>query len=172
MKKSAGSAAIAALGALAGAAALFAAAATGHAGILDGIMKKTPSAAAKAAGVTETPDAVRIPLKALDSGKALFLSMETNGAQVRYFVLRDGNGKVRAALDACDVCFRSNKGYRQEGDRMVCVNCGQTFPSDRIGETKGGCNPHPLAHREISGAMIVAKSDLAAGARYFPGKRR
>ena len=172
MKKPAGNTMVSGFGALIGAAALYAMAATGHAGMLYGILKKIPSSVAKAAGVTETPDAVRIPLKAIDSGKALFLSMESNGAQVRYFVLRDGNGKVRAALDACDVCFRSNKGYRQEGDRMVCVNCGQTFPSDRIGERKGGCNPHPLAHREESGAMVVAKSDLAAGARYFPGKRQ
>lgn len=172
MKKSTGKTMVAGFGALIGAAAVLAMTAAGHAGMLDGLWKKSPSAAAKAAGVTETPDAVRIPLKALDSGKALFLSMETNGAQLHYFVLRDGNGKYRAALDACDVCFRANRGYRQEGDRMVCVNCGQTFPSDRIGERKGGCNPHPLAHREESGSMVVAKSDLEAGARYFPGKRK
>lgn len=154
------------------AAAFLAVAAAGHSGPLDGIWKKTPAAAAKAAGVTETPDAVRIPLKALDAGKALFLSMESNGRQLHYFVLRSGDGKYRAALDACDVCFRSNKGYRQEGDRMVCNNCGQVFRSDRVGEKKGGCNPHPLAHREEAGQMVIAKSDLAAGSGYFQGTRQ
>jgi uncharacterized membrane protein len=148
------------------------AAAAGHTGALDGLWKKSPAGAAKAAGVTETADAVRIPLKALDSGKALFLAMESGGRQYHYFALRSGDGKYRSALDACDVCFRANLGYRQEADRMVCNNCGMKFAADKIGEKKGGCNPHPLAHRQEAGFMIIAKSDIAAGKDYFPGERK
>ncbi|MBP2675839.1 MAG: hypothetical protein H6Q84_2679 [Deltaproteobacteria bacterium] len=151
---------------------LAAAAAAAHAGVFDGLTKKSPADAAKAAGVTETADAVRIPLKALDSGKALFLAMESGGRQFHYFALRSGDGKYRSALDACDVCFRANLGYRQEADRMVCNNCGMKFAADKIGEKKGGCNPHPLAHREEAGFMVIAKSDIAAGKDYFPGKRK
>jgi uncharacterized membrane protein len=142
------------------------------AGVFDGLFRKSPAEISKAAGVAETAGAVRIPLKSLDSGKALFLSMEAEGRQVHYFALKSPDGAYRAALDACDVCFRANKGYRQEGDRMVCNNCGQTFPLDKIGEVKGGCNPHPLAHKEEAGIMVIAKSDIAAGREYFAGKRQ
>jgi uncharacterized membrane protein len=140
-------------------------------GVLDGLLKKSPAEIGKAAGVVETTDAVRIPLKAIDSGKALFLSMESEGRQVHYFALKSRDGAYRAALDACDVCFKSNRGYRQEGDLMVCNNCGQTFPSNRIGEIKGGCNPHPLA-RGIEGRyLVIGKAGIVAGKDYFAGKR-
>lgn len=146
-------------------------AAAGHAGLFDGILKKSPADAAKAAGVKESADTVSIPLSALDSGKALFLSLESAGRQLHYFALRSSDGKYRAALDACDVCFRTNRGYRQEGEQMVCNNCNQKFACDKIGDVKGGCNPHPLAHKEEAGYMIIRKSDIAAGKEYFARKR-
>ena len=142
-----------------------------YSGVLDGLFKKSPAESAKAAGVVETTDAVRIPLKGLDSGKVLFLSMESDGRQLYYFALKSRDGAYRAALDACDVCYRTNRGYRQEGDQMVCNNCGQKFAGDKIGEVKGGCNPHPLA-RGIEGQYLtIRKADIVAGKDYFARKR-
>jgi uncharacterized membrane protein len=141
------------------------------AGVLGDLFRKSPAERAKAAGVVETADAVKIPLTALDSGKALFLSLESEGRTLYYFALKSGNGAYRAALDACDVCFRTNRGYRQEGDQMVCNNCGQKFACDKIGEVKGGCNPHPLAHKENAGVMVIRKGDIVAGKEYFARKR-
>ena len=141
------------------------------AGVLDGIFRKSPAESAKAAGVVETADSVKIPLKSLDSGKALLLSLESEGRQIYYFALKSRDGAYRAALDACDVCFQSNRGYRQEGDLMVCNNCGQTFPSNRIGEIKGGCNPHPLARRIEGQYLVIGKADIVAGKDYFARKR-
>jgi uncharacterized membrane protein len=141
------------------------------AGVLDGLFKKSPAEIAKAAGVVETADAVKIPLKTLDSGKALFLSVESEGRQMHYFTLKSRDGAYRAALDACDVCFKSNRGYRQEGDLMVCNNCGQSFPSDRIGEIKGGCNPHPLARRVEGQYLVIGKADIVSRNDYFARKR-
>ena len=140
-------------------------------GVFGDLFGKSPSRSGKAAGVTETPEAVKIPLKTLDSGKALFLSLESEGRQLYYFALRSPDGAYRAALDTCDVCFRTNRGYRQEGDRMVCNNCGQKFACDKVGEVKGGCNPHPLAHKETAGFMVIRKADIAAGKEYFARKR-
>ena len=138
-----------------------------QAGMLDGLLKKTPADIAKSAGVVETADAVKIPLNALNSGKALFLQQDLGGRQVHFFALKSSDGKYRAAFDACDVCFRTNRGYRQEGDLMVCNNCGQEFPSARIGEVKGGCNPHPLARKVEGQFLLIGKGDLAAGKDYF-----
>lgn len=142
-----------------------------QADLFGGLFKKSPAEAAKAAGVVEIADQVTIPLKSLDSGKALFLQTESAGRKLYYFALKSADGKHRAALDACDVCFRMNRGYRQEGDLMVCNQCGQTFPSNRIGDVKGGCNPHPLANRIEGGQMVIRKSDIVAGKDYFARKR-
>lgn len=140
-------------------------------GVFSGLFKKSPAEIAKAAGVVETADAVKIPLKALDSGQAFFLSLESDGRQLYYFALKSRDGAYRAALDACDVCYRTNRGYRQEGDLMVCNKCGQAFPSNRIGEIKGGCNPHPLA-RGIEGQdLVIRKADILAREDYFARKR-
>ena len=142
-----------------------------YSGVLSDLFKKSPAESAKASGVVETADVVRIPLKALDSGKALFLSLESDGRPLYYFALKSPDGAYRAALDACDVCFQSNRGYRQEGDQMVCNNCGQKFDCNKIGVIKGGCNPHPLAHKEEAGVMVIRKSDIVAGKEYFARKR-
>jgi len=142
-----------------------------YSGVFSGLFKESPAERAKAAGVVETADAVKIPLKALDSGKALFLSLESEGRPLYYFALKSRDGAYRAALDACDVCFKSNRGYRQEGDLMVCNNCGQTFPSNRVAEVKGGCNPHPLA-REIDGRyLVIKKADIGSRIDYFARNR-
>jgi uncharacterized membrane protein len=142
-----------------------------YSGVFSDLFKKTPAESAKAAGVVETADAVRIPLKTLDSGKALFLSLDSDGRRLYYFALKSQDGAYRAALDTCDVCFRTNRGYRQEGDQMVCNNCGQKFACDKIGDVKGGCNPHPLAHKEEAGVMVIRKADIVAGKEYFARKR-
>lgn len=142
-----------------------------YSGVFGDLFKKSLAEIAKAGGVVETPDAVRIPLKTLDSGKALFLSLESEGRQLYYFALKSRDGAYRAALDACDVCFRTNRGYRQEGDQMVCNNCGQKFACDKIGEVKGGCNPHPLAKTIEGRVLVVKKADIVAGKEYFARKR-
>lgn len=142
-----------------------------NAGLLDGIFRKSTAEIAKSAGVVETADEVKIPLDALNPGKALFLRHEIEGRQLHYFALKTSDGAYRAAFDACDVCFRMNRGYRQEGDMMICNNCGQAFPSNRIGDAKGGCNPHPLPRKVEGQHLVIKKSDIAAGKDYFQRKR-
>lgn len=135
------------------------------------LFKQTPAEVARASGVEETADEVRIPLRSLDPGKAIFLQANLAGVEIHYFVLKSSDGVYRAAYDACDVCFRANRGYRQEGDLMVCNNCGQSFPSVKVNEVKGGCNPSPLARTVDGEHLLIRKADLAAGGPYFPGKR-
>src|SRR3990172_12584561 len=102
------------------------------AGWLGGIFPKTPAEIAKSAGVVETVNTVKIPLKALDSGKALFLRQEVDGRQLYYFALKSSDGAYRAAFDACDGCFRTNLGYRQKGDWIMCNKCEVEFHPERI----------------------------------------
>ena len=108
------------------------------------------------------------PEKTFADGKAHFYEYKTEeGITIKYFIIKSSDGVIRAAFDACDVCWREGKGYMQKGDFMVCRNCGQRFASVRVNEVKGGCNPGPLV-REIKGGNLVIKvGDLLEGKRYF-----
>ena len=110
---------------------------------------------------------VRIPLSQVSDGKAHHFSFEDQGVELKFFVVKSSDGVVRAAFDACDVCFREKKGYSQDKDFMVCNNCGMRFHSSRINEVEGGCNPSPLARKIDGNALIITTSDLAAGKRFF-----
>jgi uncharacterized membrane protein len=102
-----------------------------------------------------------------NDGEAKYFQQEFDGGTVRYFLVQSNDGTVRAAFDACDVCYRAGLGYRQEGGAMVCNNCGQVFPSERINIEKGGCNPAPL-EREFRGTNIVLNlDDVERGLFYF-----
>ena len=110
---------------------------------------------------------VRLAIDKIGDGSAHYFVYNDNGQDVKFFVVRSQDGVIRAAFDACDVCFHSKKGYSQEGDFMVCNNCGRKFHSSRINIVKGGCNPAPL-HRVEQGKHLVLKvSDIVTGARYF-----
>ena len=87
---------------------------------------------------------------------------------VRFFVVRDGQGIVRAAVDACDVCWRSGKGYVLRDGAMLCVNCGMRFAMARIGRASGGCNPHPFRFTVENGSVVIATEELMReGASFF-----
>ena len=110
---------------------------------------------------------VTIPISQVNDGKAHFYSFDSGGTTVKYFVLADKNGKVRVALDACEVCFAQKKGYHQEGDSMVCNNCGKVFPSDQINVITGGCNPIPVDKTIAGGQLTITPDSLAQGVQYF-----
>ncbi|MBU0492126.1 MAG: DUF2318 domain-containing protein [Chloroflexi bacterium] len=114
-----------------------------------------------------TDGVVRLPVSTFDDGQAHYYSFVDNAKSIDFFVLKSSDGVVRAAFDACDVCFPARKGYRQQDDLMICNNCGQQFPSVRINEVRGGCNPGPL-ERAVDGTdLVIRTSDILAGGGYF-----
>jgi uncharacterized membrane protein len=110
---------------------------------------------------------VNIPVNEISDGKAHFYAYAQGGKEIRFFVLKSSDGIIRAAFDACDVCFERRKGYRQEDDLMVCDNCGQRFPSVKINELKGGCNPAPLDREVVGGHVVLNAGDIELGGYYF-----
>lgn len=119
-----------------------------------------------------TPSAgqVSLPLADLADGKVHFFAVSAQGTDIRFFLVKSPDGRVRAAFDACDVCYPAGKGYRQEGNAVVCANCGRKFAITMVGEVRGGCNPAPLA-TTVSGDQVVIKTaDLEAGATFFQGE--
>jgi uncharacterized membrane protein len=110
---------------------------------------------------------IRIPLADL-TGKAKFFDFKTaDNSSVRFFAVRSSDGVYRAALDACDTCYHAKKGYHQEGDDMICNNCGLKFPSAKINETHGGCNPISLPRAVEGDSLIIKASDLETRKQFF-----
>ena len=122
--------------------------------------------------LTPTEGIVTIPVKDIDDGKAHHYQVKAaDSSMVTFFVLKSRDGVIRAAIDACDVCYRSGKGYKQDGDDMVCQNCGQHFSSNKINVIKGGCNPAPL-ERKIEGKnLVIAMNDINKNSWYCEFKK-
>ena len=104
----------------------------------------------------------------LQDGKAKFFDYTTAGkAQMRFFAIRSSDGVYRAALDACDVCYREKKGYTQDGDDMVCKKCGQRFHSSLVNDITGGCNPVAIARSVVGDKLVIKTSELESRKAFF-----
>jgi uncharacterized membrane protein len=118
-------------------------------------------------------DEVTHPVKLFEDGRARHFQMDTSdGLSIKYFVLKSSDGVLRAAFDACDVCWPSGKGYFQEGDYMVCRNCGKRFVSVKVNEIKGGCNPAPLNRQVVGDNLVIKVKDILEGKQYFNFSRK
>jgi hypothetical protein len=102
-----------------------------------------------------------------EDGKARHFEYRSGDLKIRYFVLKSSDGVIRSAFDACDVCWPAAKGYYQDGDVMVCRNCGKRFASVLVNEVKGGCNPAPLERRVEDGKVIIPVKSIESGSGYF-----
>jgi uncharacterized membrane protein len=112
---------------------------------------------------------VKIPVAELKPMQAAFYRVTLDGKELRFFAVKGSDGKIRTALDACDVCYKERKGYEQQGDLMLCRNCNLTFPIDRIGPSSiGGCNPHFLSSRVDGDKLVIQVDELKQGIRFFP----
>ena len=121
------------------------------------------------AAVKSVSGEVRLDLSAFNDGKAHYYKFSGNKGEIKFFVVKSIDGVVRAAFDACDVCFPEKKGYRQEGNFMVCNNCGQRFRTDLVNEVKGGCNPAPLLRKIDGQQLVISEQDINNGSSYFGG---
>jgi len=129
-----------------------------------------PTATAVATNAASSaPDSrdIRISLSDLGGTAKFFDYKLSDNKPIRFFVIKSSDGVYRAALDACDTCYHAKKGYHQEGDDMICNNCGLHFHSSQINEVHGGCNPVGLP-RTIEGNQLVIKgSELESRGGYF-----
>jgi len=123
--------------------------------------------ATASAPAESTNTIVSFPVSLFEDGKARHFEYVDGKFNIRYFILKSSDGIIRAAFDACDVCWPAGKGYYQEGDHMVCRNCGRRFVSVLVNEVQGGCNPAPLIRSVDNGKLIIQVKDIQKGRQYF-----
>ncbi len=117
--------------------------------------------------VKEKSGVISVPIGDITSEKAVFYKYNLKGKEIKFFFLRSKEGTIRAAFDACDVCYPARKGYSQSGDFMVCNNCGQKFHVSGIGLLRGGCNPSPLNFKIDKGFINITLNELLTHYNYF-----
>ena len=79
------------------------------------------------------------------SEDAAFYPIEVDGTEMEVIAVKDAEGTIRTAFNTCQICYDSGNGYyKQEGDKLVCQNCGNSFSKEDVGVLSGGCNPYPI----------------------------
>ena len=118
----------------------------------------------------------RLDASTFNDGQAHFYNVEmpaveagSPGKTVYFFAVKDKNGILRAAANGCQVCYGAHKGFHQDGAEMVCDNCGNRYPIEKIATEKGGCNPAPVSpDLEVrDGKVIIKQVELEGVAGLF-----
>ncbi len=94
---------------------------------------------------------------------------EDKEKNIYFFVIKADDGTYRVAANGCEVCFGSKKGFVQQGDKIKCTNCGQSYSKNQIAKHKGGCNPRPIdADASVEdGNLVINVSDVEGSADLF-----
>lgn len=96
-----------------------------------------------------------------------FRFLNAGNQEVKLFVGRDPGGHLQVAFDASEVCAKTKRGFRHEGEWMVCNKCDKAFRLVEINAGGGGCKPVPVPFREGGGEIQLAEADILRGWRLF-----
>lgn len=92
-----------------------------------------------------------------------FYPIEVDGTEMEVIAVKDSSGNIRTAFNTCQICFSSGRGYYvQDGDQIVCQNCGNRFSVDQIEVEVGGCNPYPIfdENKTVTDESILISYDF------------
>jgi len=129
------------------------------------------SAAATAAGpyltVTAENGTITIDKKLL-STDVLYVNYAYEGLTLQLLAGVASDGSCRVSLNTCQSCNPSPKAYFvQDGDKLVCQNCGNRFTMDNLGQQARGCNPTYLESTQTEDAIVISTAELESYAPMF-----
>jgi hypothetical protein len=105
---------------------------------------------------------LKIP-KSEISQTAKYYPYKVGKTTMEVVAVKASDGTIRTAFNTCQVCFDSGRGYyKQQGDVLVCQNCGNRFNADQVEQVKGGCNPVPIMkeNKTDDGTNITIQKDF------------
>ena len=108
----------------------------------------------------------KIPLSDVSREANWYEYESPSGTTIKFFAVKAANGDIKTAFDECDVCFTQKRGYSQDGDFMVCNNCGNRYPITGLGTENiqgGGCWPGYLPSNIQGDYIVIRASDLNNG---------
>ncbi|MDR1068306.1 MAG: DUF2318 domain-containing protein, partial [Clostridiales Family XIII bacterium] len=111
-----------------------------------------------------------IPLTDI-SETAAFYPISVGGTTMEVLAVKAPDGTIRTAFNTCEVCYDSGQGYyKQEGNVLVCQNCGNRFETAQVEVQANGCNPWPIfaEDKTVTDESITISYDfLAASTQVF-----
>jgi uncharacterized membrane protein len=111
---------------------------------------------------------VRVDVGDLEPGEVRFYRFLNSGNQeVKFFVGRDPEGVIQTAFDANEICYKKKRGYKPQGEWVICQFCDKAFRLSEVNEGRGGCAPVPLRHRLEGDQAVFTESDMLKGWRFF-----
>lgn len=123
--------------------------------------KSKPAESGAPASAAADQDLV-IPISEI-SETAKFYPVDIDGTRLEVVAVEAADGSIRTAFNTCQVCYDSGRGYyKQEGNKLVCQNCGNQFPMDRVEVESGGCNPWPIfdQNKTVTDSSITISYDF------------
>lgn len=94
--------------------------------------------------------------------------------KMEILAVKANDGSIRTVFNACQVCFDSGRGYyKQEGNELVCQNCGNRFNINNIEVVSGGCNPVPILKqnkKDDGKNIVISKKFIAKYKRLFEAR--
>lgn len=95
--------------------------------------------------------------------KVIFYPYNADGTKLEVLAVKASDGSIRTAFNTCQVCTGSPWAYfKQQGEFLVCQNCGNSFKMDMVEQERGGCNPVPITKDEKTddGTNIIISKDF------------
>lgn len=112
-----------------------------------------------------------IILKSEISDNVKFYPYKSGKINMEVMAVRASDGTIRTAFNTCQICYDSGRGYyKQEGDKLVCQNCGNRFSLDQLEKLKGGCNPVPITKEyktEDDEVIVISQAFMDANKGLF-----
>jgi len=94
---------------------------------------------------------------------AKFYPYNAEGTKLEILAVKASDGTIRTAFNTCQICNGSPRAYyKQEGNELVCQNCGNRFSMDMVESQRGGCNPIPIMQEDKidDGNNIIITEDF------------
>lgn len=111
---------------------------------------------------------VRIDIASLEASEVRFFHFINYANQeAEFFVARDPENQLQVAFDANEICYKKRRGYRDEGEWVVCNACDKSFRLAEVNDGGGGCKPVPLEFQVQGDQLVLQEDEILRGWRYF-----
>jgi len=101
-----------------------------------------------------------------------FMPIVVNEMPMEVMFVRASDGTIRVALNTCENCHASGRGYYvQDGDVVICQHCNMSFDIDYIGLNSGGCQPIPVEYSFEGSYVIITHDTLSENYHWFANFR-
>ena len=131
----------------------------------DFVYARVAAAPPQAQTLTAKGNEVRVSTAAVNDGNLHIFNVDDGGTSLRFLIIHKPDGNWGVALDACMICGWA--GYRQDGQNVVCRNCGSAIYIPTIGQA-GGCNPVGVPSHLEGNELVLDLTTLSTAARNVP----